>query len=195
MQPQAEFVQIQVDDRRREQRQRLAHDQAAHHGVAERLAQLRTRAAAERQRQRAEQRRHGGHHDRPEAQQAGLADGVVRRQMLLALRLDGEVHHHDAVFLHDADQQNDADQRHHRQIDVEHQQYQQRAHARRGQRGENRQRMDVALIEHAENDVHGHQRRENQIRLALQRALEGLRRALEVAGDRSPAGACAPMRG
>ena len=29
----------------------------------------------------------------------------------LALRLEGEVDHHDRVLLHDADQQNDADQR------------------------------------------------------------------------------------
>ena len=94
--------------------------------------------------------------------------GVVRRQMLLALGLDGEVDHHDAVLLHDADQQNDADQRDDRQIEVKYQQHQQRADARRGQRRENRQRMNVAFIEHAENDVHGHQRRENQVGLALQ---------------------------
>ena len=31
---------------------------------------------------------------------------------------DGEVHHHDAVLLHDADQQDDADQRDHRQVVV-----------------------------------------------------------------------------
>ena len=92
-------------------------DQAADHGVAERLAQLRAGAAPEHQRQRAEQRRHRRHHDRPEAQQAGLANRVVRRQVLLALGLDGEVDHHDAVLLDDADQQNDADQRDHRQFD------------------------------------------------------------------------------
>jgi len=45
------------------------------------------------------QRRHGRHHDGAESQQAGLADGVVRRQVLLALGLDRKIHHHDAVFL------------------------------------------------------------------------------------------------
>ena len=40
---------------------------------------------------------------------------------LLALGLDREVHHHDAVFLHDADQQDDADQGHHGQIDMKYQ--------------------------------------------------------------------------
>src|SRR6266403_6392733 len=66
---------------------------------------------------------------------------------------------------------------------MKYQQHEQRADARRRQGGENRQRMNVAFIQHAENDVHGHQRRENQIGLALQRTLKGLRSALEVAGD------------
>ena len=48
--------------------------QAADHGDAERLAQLGAGARADRDRQRAEDRREGGHHDRPEAQQAGFAD-------------------------------------------------------------------------------------------------------------------------
>jgi hypothetical protein len=59
----------------------------------------------------AEQRRHGRHHDRPEAQQAGLVDRVDGRLALLALRLEREVDHHDRVLLHDADEQDDADER------------------------------------------------------------------------------------
>ncbi len=59
----------------------------------------------------AQQRRHGGHHDGPEAQQAGLIDRFARRLAFLALRLQREVDHHDGVLLHDADQQDDADQR------------------------------------------------------------------------------------
>ncbi|MNX62827.1 hypothetical protein D3C86_938040 [compost metagenome] len=43
--------------------------------------------------------------------------------------------------------------------------------------------MHEALVEHAENDVHRHQRRQNQPRLAGQRTLERLRRALEVTAD------------
>ena len=39
--------------------------------------------------------------------------------------------------------------------------------------------MEVALIEHAEHDVDGHQRGQEQQRLVGQRGLEGLRRALE----------------
>ena len=42
--------------------------------IPERMAQLRALAGSERQRQRAEQRRHRRHHDRAEAQQTGLRD-------------------------------------------------------------------------------------------------------------------------
>ena len=66
---------------------------------------------AQRQRQAAEQRGHGGHHDRTEAQQTRLIDGLLGRLAFLALRLQREVDHHDGVLLHDADQQDDSDQR------------------------------------------------------------------------------------
>ena len=44
--------------------------------------------------------------------------------------------------------------------------------------------MDVALVQHAEDDVDHDQRREDQVGLGLQRVLEGLRRALEGAAER-----------
>ena len=74
-----QFVKQQVDHRRGEQRQDLAHDQAADHTDAERMPQLRADAGAQHQRQRAEQGRQRGHQDRPKTQQAGLIDGVARR--------------------------------------------------------------------------------------------------------------------
>ena len=98
-----EPVEVDVDYRRREQRQHLADQQAADHRVAERLADLGARAGAEHQRHAAEQRRHRRHHDRAEAQQRGLADGLLRRQVLRLLGVDGEVDQHDAVLLDDAD--------------------------------------------------------------------------------------------
>ena len=138
---------------------------------------------AERQRQAAEQRRHRRHHDRPEAQQAGLVDRLLRRLALRALRLQREVDHHDGVLLHDADQQDDADQRDHAQVGAAEQQRQDRADAGRGQRRENRDRVDVALVEHAQHDVDGDQRGQDQQRLVGERGLEGLRRALEAGAD------------
>ena len=111
----------------------------------------------------AEHRGHRGHHDGAEAQQARLIDGLDRRQALLALGLQGKVDHHDGILLHDADEQDDADQRDDAQFGSGEQQRQNGAHAGRGQRGENRQRVDQALIENAEHDVDGDQRGQNQI--------------------------------
>ena len=70
---------------------------------------------------------------------------------------------------------------------VEQHQHQQRADAGRGQGGEDRQRMDVALVEHAEDDVDRDQRGRESGTAGLQRGLERLGGALEGADDRSPA--------
>ncbi len=59
-----------------------------------------------------------------------------------------------------------------RELGVEQQQRQQRAHARRRQRRQDGQRMHVALVEDAEHDVDGDQRGQDQAGLALQRVLE-----------------------
>ena len=48
-----------------------------------------------------------------------------------------------------------------------------------GKPGENRERMDVALVQHAEHDVHHHDRDDQQQRQVLQRTLEDLARCLE----------------
>ena len=82
----AEPVEIDVDHRRGEQRQQLADQQAADDGDAERMAQLRARAAAEHQRQRAEQRRHRRHQDGAEAQQRRLMDRLARATCLRCAR-------------------------------------------------------------------------------------------------------------
>src|SRR4051794_24085241 len=71
---------VEVDDGGREQRQQLREQEAADDRDAERAAQLGAGPLAQRQRQAAEERRHGGHHDRAEAQQAGLADRFAGRQ-------------------------------------------------------------------------------------------------------------------
>ena len=152
-------VEVEIDHRRGEQRQHLADDQAADDGEAERLAQLGAGALAQHQRQRAEDRRHGGHHDRPEAQQARLVDGVARRQAFDALGFQREVDHHDGVLLDDADQQDDADDGDDVEVVAEQHQRQQRADAGRRQGREDRDRVDEALVEHAEHDIHRRPRR------------------------------------
>ena len=54
-----------------------------------------------------------------------------------------------------------------------------RAHAGRGKRGKNRNRMDVTFIQNTENDVNGQERRENQQRLIRERPEKCRSRALE----------------
>ena len=56
-----------------------------------------------------------------------------------------------------------------------------RAHTRRGQRRENRHRMNVALIQHAQHNVDRDDRRQNQPAFVRQRSLESLCRALKTA--------------
>ncbi len=138
----------------------------------------------EHQRQARQQRAHGGHHDGTEAQQARLVDRLVRRHALLALRFQGEVDHHDAVLLDDADEQDDADQRDHAQVVTARHEDEQRADAGRGQGRQNRQRVDVAFVEQPQHDVDRDQRRRDQVRLRRQRIAEGLGRALEVTRQR-----------
>ena len=80
-----------------------------------------------------------------------------------------EVDHHDAVLLDDADQQNDADEGDQRELGIEHLQREQRAEARGGQGRNDRQRMCQALVQNAQHDVDGNQRRDDQQRLRADR--------------------------
>ena len=98
---------------------------------------------------------------------------------MLALCLKRKVDHHDRVFLHDADQQYDPDQRHHTQFGAADQQSQNGSDTCRRERRKNRERMNVTLIENTENDIHRHNRRQNQPGLVFQCGLESLRCSLE----------------
>jgi len=99
-----------------------------------------------------------------------------------ALELECEVDHHDAVLLHDTDQQNDADDPDDIEVESKQTQCEQCADARRRQCGEDRDRMYEALIEHSEDDVHRNECRQDQKPLVRLRALVGGRGAL-VVGD------------
>ena len=110
------------------------------------MGQVGTKPDAQGQRHAGQKRGHRGHENRPEAQQAGLVDGVLGAQPFAALGLERKVDHHDGVFLDNADQQDDADQRDDIKVVAAQKQGNQRPHRGRGQRGEYRDRMDEALI-------------------------------------------------
>jgi hypothetical protein len=109
------------------------------------------------------------------------------RETAITLPLDREIDEHDAVLLDDADQQNDADQRDQAEIKAERHQCHERAETRRRQGRQDRQRMNVALIEHAQDDADDDDRRRDEIKLAGQRRLECLRVALGNCRSKSPA--------
>jgi len=108
---------------------------------------------AEGQRKGAEERGHGGHEDGPEAQQAGFVDGIQRREILFALQLNGKIDHENGVFLDDADQKDDADQGDQVQVGSGDFDSEYRADACRRDSGENRNGVDEAFVEDAENNV------------------------------------------
>ena len=91
-------IEGEVDDRRGEQGEHLAHQKTADDAHAQRMAQLGARTSAKHQRQRAEYGGHRRHENRPEAQQARLVDGLLGRQPLGPLGIDGEVDHQNRVF-------------------------------------------------------------------------------------------------
>ena len=99
--------------------------------------------------------------------------------LFLPFQVEREINHHDRVFLHDADQQNDADERDHAEFRPGNQQGENGAGSRRRQRRENRDGMDVAFVKDAEDDVHRDNRRENEPGLVRQRGKERLRRSLK----------------
>src|SRR5215475_4628013 len=152
-QPELEAIQIEIYDRRREKRKKLAQDKAADYGDAERTTKFGTGAVAQRQRKRAKKRGHGGHENGTEAKQASLVDGFHRRKAFLRFGLDGEVNHEDGVFLDDADQKNNADEGDERKLGFEKHHGEQSTHACGRKCRKNRDGMNEAFIEDAKDDV------------------------------------------
>ncbi len=164
--PQPQAIQIQIDDRRRVERQHLADGKAADDRDAERLAQLRAfaRIPASAAARRAAPpcvvirigRRRSRHASRiatcggsPRSRSSCSATSIIRM----------------AFFITTPTSRNNAEHRDEAELGVEHLQRQQRADARRRQRRQDGQRVHVALVEHAEHDVDDEQRGEDRDRL------------------------------
>ena len=161
------------------------------------MAQFRAGTGAGHQGQRPEKGRHCGHEDGAKAKQAGLIDGVLRRQALVALRIQGKVDHHDGVLLHDADEKDDADDPDDSQIAAHEHQGKQGPDSGRRQGREDGDGMDEALVENTQDDIHGQDRGQDEEQLISERGLEGEGRALETGEDavRHAQGAFRPADG
>src|ERR1019366_8997312 len=144
--PMLQAVEVKVDHRGGEQGQYLAHHQPADDGDAQRAAQLASGAGAERQRQGSQHGGECGHQNGAETQQAGFENGVTGTLAFNAFGGQSEIDDQDAVLLHQADQQNDADHGDDAEVGVSQHQSQQGANARRGEGGENGDGVYVALV-------------------------------------------------
>src|SRR5581483_3040460 len=169
----------EIDDGGGEKRQKLAQDEAADDGDAERTAKFGADSGINGERQRAQKRGHSGHEDRTKAKQAGLIDGFDGSLALLGFRLDREIDHQDGVFLHDADEKDDADERDHAEFRAREHEREKSADARGRKRGENRDGVDIALVKDAENDVHSAKSGDNEDQFRRLGVLEGLGGALK----------------
>src|SRR5690348_13342393 len=103
--------------------------------------------------------------------------------MLASFGFQGEVDHHDGVFLYDPDQKDNSNQSDHAQVQVKELQGEDSADARRGQRGENGQRMNVTFVQDSQHNVHGYHSGEEQPRFVRQRIAESGGRTLETRRD------------
>ena len=74
LEPGLQTIHVDVDDGRGEKRKKLAENEAADDGDAQRTAKFGANAGAERQGHSAEERRHGGHQNGPETQQTGFVN-------------------------------------------------------------------------------------------------------------------------
>src|SRR5208337_217103 len=151
----SQAVQGKVNNRRGVKGEHLAQNQPADNGDAERITELRTGSSAEGQRHGAKKGRHGGHQDGAEAQDASLEDGFTRAFAIDALGGERKVDHQDGVLLDDTDQENDADQGNDAEVLVKDHERKHGADSRGGQRGNDREGVDVTLVENAQNNVDG----------------------------------------
>ena len=112
-------------------------------------------------------RREGGHHDWPEAQQARLIDRVERLLVFVSLCFQREVDHHDRVLLYNADEKDDADESDDTKLGAADLQREDRTYAGGRQCRKNCDRMDIALVKNAKDDVDGDNRGQNEPRLVF----------------------------
>ena len=129
------------------------------------------------------QRGHGRHHYGAEPKERRLVDGLDGTLPFLALGIEGKVDDHDPIFLHDADEEDYADEGDNAELGPEHEEGEECAHHGGRQGGNDREGVDVAFIENAEDDVDHYERRKDEEGLVGYRCPEDLGRPLEAPAD------------
>src|SRR4029077_32027 len=116
-----ELIESQVNYRCGVKRKYLRNNQATNDGNAERFAEFAADAHPDGERQRAEHRGHRCHHDRTEPNETRLINRFFRTESFVSLSVEREIDHHDRVLFHDADEQNNSDDRDEIQLVAGHQ--------------------------------------------------------------------------
>ena len=98
--------------------------------------------------------------------------------------MEREVDNHDAVLLHDAHEQEQADDGVKRERGAEKPERHQSAHDRREESRKHGNRMHIALVENAEDDIHDEDRGDDEERQRLEELLQDEAFALQLAFDR-----------
>jgi hypothetical protein len=111
-------------------------------------------------------------------------DGVARIFPLQPLRREGEVHHHDRIFFHNANEQQNPDNGDDAEINlipavahgnmIGNEQSEEGTHPRRRQGRKNGHGMDVAFIQDAEDDINRQKRGKDEKSLAGNGIQKGL---------------------
>src|SRR5258708_1078612 len=179
LQPGLNAIHVNVNDGGGEKSEHLAKDEPADDGDSERTAQLRANPSAKSERQSAEERSHGGHHDGAEPQQARLVDSFDGGLAFHTLSLHSEVDHQNGVLLDDANQQDDANHGDNAEVQVGESGGQNCADTGGRNRGENRDRVNETFVQNTEHDIDGAQGGDEQNQLIGFGVLKSLSGALE----------------
>lgn len=100
----------------------------------------------------------GGEHDRPEAAQPGLVDGVERTRLASAAAAVGEIDHDQRVVDHHAAQRDDTHQADQREVEAEQDVADHGADDLERDGGEDDERLEVAAEGHREQRIDDRQR-------------------------------------
>ena len=128
-----ELVHVNIEYRGYHKGQKLGEEQSADNRQTQRPAGFGTRTIAQCNGQRPHEGRHGGHHDGPKSDDAGLMDGFHRSFAFFPFRLQCEVDHNNAVFLDESYQHDNAHEGIDAEIDPEQKQCDQSAEPRKRQ--------------------------------------------------------------
>jgi hypothetical protein len=111
MPPLLELIEIEINNGCGVQSQQLGYSQTTDDCDSKRLTDFGAVTLAHCKRNRTKHCGQSGHHDGTKANNTGLVNCIGGGEVLVPLSFQREIDHHDGVFFHDADQENDSNDR------------------------------------------------------------------------------------